>query len=122
VPAVCFPILLVDLLALTLGMSLLLAPIQVRFRDIGYLWSLALQVGFWITPILYSEVMVPEHWRWIIWLNPVGRIITDSRRAVVYGLWPGARGLVLTTLYSLGICVAGALVFRRLQARVVEYL
>jgi ABC-type polysaccharide/polyol phosphate export permease len=121
-PAVCFPLLLVDLLALTLGVSLLLAPIQVRFRDIGYLWGIALQAGFWITPILYPEVMVPEHWRWIIWCNPVGRIITDSRRAVVYGLWPGGRGLALTTLYSIGICVAGALTFRRLQARVVEYL
>ncbi len=121
-PAVCFVLLLIDLLALTLGLSLLLAPLYVRFRDIGYLWGIVLQGGFWLTPILYSELMVPEEWRWIVWWNPIGRIITDSRRAVVYGLWPGGRGLLLTTLYSLGICAFGAWAFRRLQARVVEYL
>jgi len=121
-PAVCFPLLLLDLVALTLGVSLLLSPIYVRFRDIGYLWGIVLQAGFWVTPILYSELMVPEKWRWLVWCNPIGRIITDSRRAVVYGLWPGGRGLLITTVYSLGICILGALVFRRLQGRVVEYL
>lgn len=121
-PAVCFILLLTDLVALTLGMSLLLAPIYVRFRDIGYLWNIVLQAGFWVTPILYSELMIPERWRWIVWWNPVARIISDARRSVVYGVWPGARGLIITTVYSLGICILGALVFRRLQARVVEYL
>jgi len=121
-PAICFPLLLLDLVALTLGVSLLLSPIYVRFRDIGYLWGIVLQAGFWVTPILYSELMVPAKWRWLVWCNPIGRIITDSRRAVVYGLWPGGRGLLITTVYSLGICILGALVFRRLQGRVVEYL
>jgi lipopolysaccharide transport system permease protein len=121
-PALSFLLLLVDLVALTLGVSLFLAPIYVRFRDIGYLWNIVLQAGFWVTPILYSELMIPEQWRWIVWWNPIARILTDSRRAVVYGLWPGPRGLLITTLYSLGICVVGALVFRRLQARVAEYL
>ncbi|MFI5365909.1 MAG: ABC transporter permease [Candidatus Binatia bacterium] len=121
-PAVCFPLLLVDLIALTLGISLFLAPLYVRFRDIGYLWGIVLQVGFWGTPIFYTDLMVPERWRWLVWCNPVARIIGDSRRAVVYGLWPGPRGLVITTAYSLGICLLGAAVFRRLQARVVEYL
>ncbi|OFV89222.1 MAG: hypothetical protein A3J75_07745 [Acidobacteria bacterium RBG_16_68_9] len=121
-PALCFIVLLVDLVALTLGMSLFLAPIYVRFRDIGYLWNIVLQVGFWVTPILYSELMIPERWRWIVWWNPIARIISDSRRVVVYGVWPGARGLLITTMYSLGICILGAAVFRRLQARVVEYL
>jgi ABC-type polysaccharide/polyol phosphate export permease len=121
-PALSFLLLLVDLVALTLGVSLFLAPIYVRFRDIGYLWNIVLQAGFWVTPILYSELMIPAQWRWIVWWNPIARIITDSRRAVVYGLWPGPRGLLITTVYSLGICVVGALVFRRLQGRVAEYL
>jgi ABC-type polysaccharide/polyol phosphate export permease len=121
-PALSSLLLLVDLVALTLGVSLFLAPIYVRFRDIGYLWNIVLQAGFWVTPILYSELMIPEQWRWIVWWNPIARIITDSRRAVVYGVWPGPRGLLITTLYSLGICILGALVFRRLQGRVAEYL
>ncbi len=119
---VCFPILLMDLIALTLGIALLLSPIYVRFHDIGYLWDIVLQVGFWMTPILYSELNVPERWRWIVWWNPVARILVDSRRSLVYGLFPGTRGFFITTLYSLGVLLVGILVFRKLQAKVADYL
>lgn len=120
-PALCLPLLLGDLILLTLGTALLLAPLHVRFRDIGYLWRILLQVGFWLTPIIYLDLMVPERWRWLVWVNPVGRVIGDSRRALIYGLWPGLQGLVLTTLMSIAVCVAGFVVFRRLEARIVEY-
>jgi ABC-type polysaccharide/polyol phosphate export permease len=119
--AITFPILLVDLVLLTLGMSLFLAPLYVRFRDIGYLWSIFLQIGFWLTPIIYLDLMVPAKWRWIVWVNPVGRIIGDARRALIYGWWPGARGLLITTAMSVGICILGYVVFRRMQHRLVEH-
>ena len=120
-PAVCFPLLLTDLVALTLGIALLLAPLFVRFRDVGYLWGIALQAGFWITPIIYSELMVPPAWQWLFWCNPVARIISDSRRVLIYGLWPGARGLLLTSLASAAMLAVGVGVFRRLQAQIVEH-
>jgi ABC-type polysaccharide/polyol phosphate export permease len=119
--AICFPLLLVDLVLLTLGMSLFLAPLYVRYRDVGYLWGIVLQVGFWLTPIIYLDLMMPPRFRWLVWINPMGRIIGDSRRALIYGWWPGARGLVLTTLMSVAVCVIGYMSFRRLQARVVEH-
>src|SRR5262249_48687509 len=104
VTAICFPLLIADLVLLTMGMALFLAPLYVRFRDVGYLWGIALQIGFWLTPIIYLDLMVPQRWRWIVWVNPVGRIIGDSRRALIYGWWPGARGLVLTTAMSIAVC------------------
>lgn len=122
IAAIHFPLLLADLIALTLGVSLLLAPIYVRFHDIGYLWNIVLQVGFWMTPILYSELNVPENWRWIVWFNPVARILVDSRRCLVYGQFPGTQGFIITTLYSFGVLILGIIVFRRLQAKVADYL
>jgi lipopolysaccharide transport system permease protein len=121
-PAILFPLLLVDLVLLTLGTAMLLAPLYVRYRDVGYLWNIALQIGFWLTPIIYLDVMMPERWRWIVWVNPVGRIIGDSRRALIYGWWPGARGLLLTTAMSIAVCALGYVVFRRMQNRLVEHL
>ncbi len=121
-PSICFPLLLIDLFLLTLGMSLFLAPLYVRFRDVGYLWGIALQVGFWVTPIIYLDLMIPPHWRWIVWINPLARIIGDSRRAVIYGQWPATQGLVITTVLSVAICFLGFAAFRKLQGRVVEHL
>jgi len=121
ITAVWFPLLLLDLFLLTLGFSLLLAPLYVRYRDVGYLWNIVLQVGFWLTPIIYLDLMVPERWRWIVWINPVGRIIGDSRRVLIYGWWPGTRGMVITTLMSIGVYAFGRWVFHRRQNKLVEH-
>jgi ABC-type polysaccharide/polyol phosphate export permease len=66
--------------------------------------------------------MVPASWRWIVWVNPVGRIIGDSRRVLIYGWWPGLRGLIITTVMAAVVCCFGYWVFRRLQHRLVEHL
>lgn len=40
------------------GLGLLLSAVNVYFRDVGYLIEVALQVGFWLVPILYAYSMV----------------------------------------------------------------
>lgn len=121
ITAIWFPLLLIDLVLLTLGLALFLAPLYVRYRDVGYLWSIVLQIGFWLTPIIYLDLMIPERWRWIVWINPMARIIGDTRRALIYGWWPGTRGMILTTAMSITVCALGYWMFRRRQAGVVEH-
>jgi len=121
-PAICFPLLVVDHLLITSGMALMLSTLFVRFRDIGYLWALCLQIGFWLTPVVYLDLMMPKDWLWIVTVNPVGRIIRDSHRVLVYGAWPGPRGLVITTVIAIVIFATGRTVFRRLQDRLAEHL
>jgi ABC-type polysaccharide/polyol phosphate export permease len=119
--AAAFPVVIFDLIVLTLGVSLLLAPLHVRFHDIGYLWGIGLQVGFWLTPIIYQETMIPARWGWLITYNPMARIILYSRQAVIYGVWPDWVGLGKTTLASLILLGIGWFSFQRLQARLVEH-
>jgi len=116
-----FPVLLVDLIALTLGVSLLLAPLHVRFHDVGYLWSVVVQIGFWLTPVIYRENVVPAGWRWLLKYNPMARIIEHSRQVVILGQWPDWAAVGRTTL-MVGILLGlGAVAFQRLQARLVEH-
>ena len=118
---VLFPILLVDLVLLTLGVALLLAPLHVRFHDVGYLWGVLLQMGFWLTPIIYMEPMMPLRWRWLVRYNPMARVVEQSRQAIIYGEWPDALAVVRTSVIALVVLGVGWLAFRRLQAHVVEY-
>src|SRR5262245_11966588 len=116
-----FPLFLVDLVLLTLGVALLLSPLHVRFHDVGYLWGLLLQVGFWLTPIIYMEPMMPERWRWLVRFNPMARIVEQSRQAMLYGEWPDPLAIIRTSLIAVAVLVLGSLAFRRLQVHVVEY-
>ena len=118
---VTFPLFLVDLVLLTLGVALLLAPLHVRFHDIGYLWGIAVQIGFWLTPIIYQEEMMPARWHWLVTYNPLARIILYSRQVVIYAQWPDWIGVTKTSLLALAVLLVGWLSFRRLQVRLVEH-
>ncbi len=119
--AAVFPLLLLDLVVLTLGISLLLSPLHVRYHDVGYLWGIAVQIGFWLTPIIYLDTMIPERWRWLITYNPMARIVQYSRQAVIAGTWPEWTGVAKTTILCAVVLACGTAVFRRLQTRLVEY-
>lgn len=116
-----FPVLLIDLVLLTLGISLLLAPLHVRFRDVGYLWGVSLQIGFWLTPIIYNDTMIPERWRWLVVYNPLARIMLYSRQVLIYAEWPDWVGVLKTSLVAVVVAITGWYAFRRLQLRVVEH-
>jgi ABC-type polysaccharide/polyol phosphate export permease len=120
IAAIAFPVLMFDLVLLTLGVALFLAPLHVRFHDVGYLWGLAVQVGFWLTPIIYQEVMIPERWHWLMTYNPVARIILYTRQSVIYGVWPDWAGILKTSLVAVIVLAVGWATFQRQQARLVE--
>ena len=119
--AAACPLLLLDLVLLTLGVALLLAPLHVRYHDVGYLWGLSLQIGFWLTPIIYQEVMIPPRWHWLMTYNPVARIILYTRQSVIYGVWPDWDGILKTSLVAVLILAVGWATFERQQARLVEH-
>lgn len=81
-----FP-LIAEIFILGLAVAFLLSALFVKFRDIGYIWELILQAGFYATPILYPITMVTTismTAAQAMFLNPLAQIIQDARAALVY--------------------------------------
>jgi ABC-type polysaccharide/polyol phosphate export permease len=116
-----FPIAVLDVVMLTIGVSLMLAPLHVRFHDVGHLWVMLLQLGFWLTPIVYVDTMVPGRWRWLVELNPMARILSHARESLIWGTWTPPEIMLGTTAFAALVLLVGRFVFLRLQARLVEY-
>ena len=55
-----FIYLLIILFLFIFGLSLILSTLFVKFRDLGHLWEVLLQITFWFTPIVYSIDLVPK--------------------------------------------------------------
>ena len=103
--------LLAELYLFTLGISLVLATLYVRFRDIAQLWDLALQLLFYATPIIYPVGFLPEWARAVALLNPFAQAMQDIRELVLYGAdetaiftAPEVLGGAVGRLYPLAIC------------------
>jgi ABC-2 type transport system permease protein len=122
------PLLVLQLIVFTMGISLLLAALFVRFRDIGQIWDLGAQMLFYATPIIYPISLVPDELRSVVLSNPLAQIIQDARQVVIDpSTGTGRDELSLAVqLIPFGITFAafaiGLYVFNRAADRVAEFV
>lgn len=117
-----FVFILIPLYVLCVGMSLLLAGLYIKFRDINQVWEVLLQVGFWLSLIVYPLGFVPEHYRFFLLLNPITGIIQYARIILIEGTLPSLLGIFYVYGASILIFVVGFLVFAYLEPRAAEEL
>lgn len=99
-----FPLVVVFVMAL--GAGLLLSAVAVFFRDLEYLWGVALTLLMYACAIFYRvEDVISERNRWIFRLNPLYAVIENFRDAIF-----GNPMRVTTMLYSMGFSVVLLLV------------
>lgn len=78
------PLILLEVYIFALGLSLFLSAAFVKYRDIGYIWEVVLQAGFYLTPILYPLALITNQtFQKLIMLNPMSQAIQDLRYAAV---------------------------------------
>lgn len=78
------PLILLEVYLFALGLSLFLSAAFVKFRDIGYIWEVILQAGFYLTPIIYPLTMITnESLQKLLLLNPMAQALQDARYAVI---------------------------------------
>lgn len=96
-----FPLVLLPLLLLTLGLSWFLASLGVYVRDTGQLIGIVLQVLMFLSPIFYPMEQVPAGFRSVMRLNPLTVIVQETRNTLLWGLRPDWIGLAWVTAVSL---------------------
>jgi len=74
-----FVLLVAELYVMSLGCSLLLAALYVKFRDFRHIWEVGLQILFYASPIIYPLGLVPHNFVPLLTLSPVTQIIQDAR-------------------------------------------
>jgi lipopolysaccharide transport system permease protein len=100
---------------LTLGLALLLAAVQVYFRDVSQALGLGLMFWFYATPIVYPMQFVPARWREMLEWNPLA-VLVAGHRAIFLGTdLPPPAQIALLLLSAALIGGLGWLFFRRLE-------
>ena len=113
----------IGLYLLIFSFSLFMSVLYTKYRDIQHIWELALQLLFWLTPIVYDpeKLFTPGILKDIVTkYNPVGVFLTSARNSIIYNdiqnqaltfIWFGV-GLVTLCL--------GYFYFKRSVKRVAE--
>jgi ABC-type polysaccharide/polyol phosphate export permease len=97
------------------ALSLLLATLNLFYRDIKYLFNLILQLWFYVTPIIYAVEFFPPQWRWIFKLNPMSVFINAYREVLINGDFPSVSSMLIASGISFGLLACAYYIFRKLE-------
>ena len=61
----------------------LLSAVTVTYRDFTHITPFLLQIWMYATPVVFPLSVVPERWRWLLYLNPVTGIVEGFRSALL---------------------------------------
>jgi lipopolysaccharide transport system permease protein len=113
---VTVPLFLVLAFLASLGFSLWLSALNVKYRDFRYIVPFIVQFGLYVSPVGFSSSVVPEKWRLLYSLNPMVGVIDGFRWAILGGeaqiYWPG---FLLSTTLVLLILYSGVRYFRKTE-------
>lgn len=112
------------LLAVTfaaLGTGTLLTALTAAYRDFRFVIPFLLQVWMYATPVIFPVGLVPRHWRWALYLNPMAGII-DGFRSAFLGKSFNWDILGLSFCASAAIFFVGVAYFEKVERRFADII
>jgi len=109
------PFLLILTGVTSLGVSLWLTTLNVRYRDVRYVLPLMTQLWLVATPIAYPSSLMSENWRYVYALNPMVGVVDGFRWALLGTPYNPGSTFVVPTLAAIFILITGVIYFRRME-------
>lgn len=112
--------------ALVLSLSYGLSAITVLFRDLQQMVNIALQIGVWVTPIMWDleSVNIPGWLKMIFKLNPMYYIVSGWRDSLIYRapFWLRRAQTPYFWIFTVLVYLWGTRVFRKLRVHFADVL
>lgn len=116
------PVPFILLFIFTSGAAMVIAALNVIFRDMGHLYSVMIVVAMYATPIFYPVSILSEKMAAIMEFNPLYRYIDYFRMIFIAGTLPDAADLAFCFIYAFLSFIIGLFVFKSLQNRFILYI
>ena len=103
------------------GIGFTLSSMNVVFRDVKHIVPFLVQMGLFVSPVIYPVRYVPERWQALLGLNPMAGMVLGFRHCLLGS--PVSWNVVMTSLL---VCVllffSGLMVFRRIERRFADII
>lgn len=108
------PVLVILTSLLAIGVGMWMSALNVKYRDIRYALPFLIQLGMFATPIIYPASLVPEKWRWLLFLNPLAGQI-EAYRSTFFGTEFNWLALGISAVITFAILFYAAITFKRME-------
>ncbi|MBN4068940.1 ABC transporter permease [Desulfotalea psychrophila] len=115
------PVIFLMQIIFTIGLIWILSALNVFMRDLSTMVGVVTLFLMLISPIAYTNEMIPEKLMTLMYANPLYYLITMYREAMIYGLF--SRDLFITfALISFLTYCTGFFLFKRLKVVFADYV
>ena len=103
------------------GIGLTLSALNVSFRDVKYAVPFLIQMGIFVTPVIYPIRYIPGHWTILMGLNPMAGVVMGFRYSLLGSAapWPI---LALSLGVSFAAFIFGLLIFQRMERQFADII
>ncbi len=115
------PLLIAGVFFIALGAGVLLAALNVAYRDFRYVIPFLVQFWMFATPVVYPASLVPERWRWLLFLNPMAGFIEGFRSAFL-GQPFDWLAIGISLVAAIVVLVAGVAYFEKVERRFADII
>lgn len=109
------PVLLIIAILSALGMGLLLASFNIKYRDVRFVLPFFIQILMYVTPVIYPVKMLDNYplvKELMLWLNPISGVISNARAGLLGQGTIDFSVLGISLLVSIVYFIAGLYYFR----------
>jgi lipopolysaccharide transport system permease protein len=117
-----WPLLMVPTLVLSLSVGMILAALNVKYRDIRYVVPFAIQLWLFATPIIYPASLVPEQYRLLLGLNPLSGLIEVFRHSLNPNVVLHWDLLATSLAITIGLFIGAIAFFTRSERAFADYV
>ncbi len=115
-PLLLLPFLIVTQLAFMIGVAWVLSAVNVAIRDVSQVLPLALMLGMFLTPVVYTKDMVPPALAAVFAVNPMTYFLEAYRTILLSGRPPALSLWVILLGVSSVTFLLGFGAFHRMRA------
>jgi ABC-type polysaccharide/polyol phosphate export permease len=117
------PLLMVVLFTFTIGVTIAVSAVVVYMRDLRLVLPLVIQMGLFVTPVVYSSASIVKTQLGLIiysFVNPLAPVIDGLRQCVLFGHHPQWLPLAAGSVSSVLVLFGGFWLFKRLEAGMAD--
>jgi lipopolysaccharide transport system permease protein len=113
--ALMAPAFFVMLVVFTVGLTLVTSAVNVFYRDVNPVVTIALQLWLYLTPVAYPLTAVSEQYRPLFMLNPLSAIVEGFRSSLVFGRAPDWNLVAISLAISVSLFGLAFAMFKRMD-------
>jgi lipopolysaccharide transport system permease protein len=114
------PMLLLQMIAASSGLGLLLAALAVQYRDVRHAMGFLIQALMYAAPVVWPASMIPDKYRLLYGLYPMVGVIEGFRSALLGGSRMPWDLIMMGSITSGVLLIAGMFYFKRMEMRFAD--